>query len=275
MKIVLINPPYTLQERYSEHISKKVTYTLPPLGIVYIAAVLEKKNHNISIIDAQAYDYSNEQVVKKASEYNPDIIGFYTITPTLYIVLDIAKKIKELNPHIKIILGGPHASGFPQEIIDNNPAIDFIVIGEGELTISELVDKIENNLSVDDVNGICYRKRRKAEVTKAREFIHNLDTLPFPARHLLPVRDRDKYRPLPSHYRKLPVMHMICSRGCIFRCTFCSSKKIFGGTYRTRSPENVIGRPMLRRRQMIEWVERRSHGRLGRQRPYGGQEKYQ
>jgi len=238
MKICLINSPYSLQERYGEHIPKEITYTLPALGLAYVAAPLEEK-HEVEIIDAPAYDYSSDQVVSMVIENKYDVVGFFTVTPTIHTVLEIAKRIKDKNNEIKIVLGGPHASGFSKELIEENDFVDFVVIGEAELSFPELLDNIGKDLS--KVNGIAFRKDKKTIVTKQREMVHNLDELPMPARHLLALKDSKRYRLLPSHYKRLPSMHMIASRGCSYgKCTFCFEAGRLGPVCRRRSPEKVI-----------------------------------
>lgn len=237
MKITLINPQHSLQERYSKKIPKDLQYTLPPLSLTYIAAALEQKKHKVSIIDISAYNYSIPEVIEKIKQQNPRIVGLTALTPTINNVLKLSKEIKKKSD-ILIVLGGVHPSTFPKKLLEENNFIDIIVIEEGELTFPDLCEKIENN-QLSKVKGIAYRYKDKIIITPKREYIKNLDKLSFPARHLVPIKT--KYKQLPYHYKKKTPIHMITSRGCPYgKCTFCFEAGRLGPIYRKRSPENVI-----------------------------------
>ena len=239
MKITLINPPYSLQERYGEKIPKDLQYTLPPLGLMYIASSLEKYNHKVSIIDIPAYNYTTQEIIEKIKQENPKIIGITALTPTINNTLKLSREIKQNFPNILIVLGGAHPSGFPQKILEENKFVDIIVIGEGELTFPELCDKIEKKKPLSTVKGIAYNYKDKIIINPKREYVKNLDEIPFPARHLVPLKT--KYKQLPYHYKKQPLVHMITSRGCPYgKCTFCFEAGRLGPYYRKRSPENVV-----------------------------------
>jgi len=209
-------------------------YPQPPLGLASLAAVLEKNNYQVEILDANALQLSENEVVKKAD--SDDIIGITAMTPTINSTIRIAKGIKQNNPNSTIILGGPHATILPEEILNNVPAIDIIVRGEGEETIVELCNALENNNSIENIPGISYRNDSTIKNTPSRPPIMNLDSLSFLAYHLLPL---DKYRLHPPYGREYPFMAMLTSRGCPYNCIFCS-KSVFGSTYRGQSPERIV-----------------------------------
>lgn len=233
LKIALVNPPITPEERYGNF--GKVGGFCPPLGLAYIAAVLEKEGHNVKIIDGQV-SCSFPDDILKLLDVDTDIVGITATTVSIHRAMKVAKKIKEWKSDVKIVIGGPHVSAIPEKTLQTG-LFDFGVIGEGETTIIELLRKIEGDGSVDDIDSIAYLKNKKVVMTKRRELIKNLDSIPFPARHLLP--DLRVYRPNAENYRRLPTTTMITSRGCPYGCTFCD-KSVFGRTFRAHSPEYVV-----------------------------------
>jgi len=222
--MLLINPP------------QDTKYPQPPLGLASLAAVLEKNNYQVEILDANALQLSENEVVKKAD--SDDIIGITAMTPTINSAIRIAKGVKQNNPNSTIILGGPHATILPEEILNNVPEIDIIVRGEGEETIVELCNALENhkNKSIENIHGITYRNNSTIKNTPLRPPIMNLDSLPFLAYHLLPL---DKYKLHPPHGREYPFMALLASRGCPYNCIFCS-KSVFGSKFRGQSPERIV-----------------------------------
>ncbi|NQE05798.1 Ribosomal protein S12 methylthiotransferase RimO [ANME-1 cluster archaeon GoMg1] len=220
--MILINPP--LDTKYPQ----------PPLGLASLAAVLERNGYNVEILDANALQLSEKDVVKKA--WSEDIIGITAMTPTINSAIRIARGIKQNNPESTIIFGGPHATILAEDILNNVPEIDIIVRGEGEETIVELCNALENNNSIENICGISYRDDNAIKNTPSRPHIMDLDSLPFLAYHLLPL---GKYKLHPPHGREYPFMAMLTSRGCPFKCIFCS-KSVFGSTYRGQSPERIV-----------------------------------
>jgi len=235
MKVLLIFPPITLEERYGRKI-EDVGGILPPLGLAYLAAVLEEHNYDVEILDAPALSLKVEQLSHHVSARNPDLIGISAITPFFHRTLEAVKMIKNVCPDTTTVLGGPHASLFPEQTLANNPSVDIACIGEGEYTLLDLVQTIESGDDLRQVKGIAFREDGQIVRNPPREPIENLDCLPFPARHLLPMT---VYKPLPIQYRRLPVVHLMASRGCPFGCTYCSNA-VFGRRSRTRSPWNVV-----------------------------------
>lgn len=224
MKVLLINPPY------------KTNYPSPPLGLAYIAAVLEKEEHKVKIIDAPALSIGLNGLKKLISKKTFDIYGIHSVTPTINSVIKVSKLIRNLKPESKIIVGGPHVTLLPKETLKIVPEIDIIVRGEGESTIVELCKILEKEGSLNKIKGIAFRENQEIKITPFQSYIKNLDDLPFPAYDLLPLQN---YRPHPPFGINSPFMTMISSRGCPFRCVFCS-KPVFGNKVRTRSPENIV-----------------------------------
>ena len=214
-KVLLIFPPVTHEEIYSKGISE-IGHTLPPLGLGYLASVLIQNDIDVKIIDAVVLRLSVDDVVKQAVEYFPDHIGISAMTPTLQRSTDLAKELKKHLPMVPITFGGPDPSQHPEDIAKYD-FVNNVVVAEGEYA---MLDIVKNNRQ-----GIIYGAP-----------IKNLDDLPFPARHLLPM---ELYFSGVSLSKRKPQATMITSRGCPYDCTFCS-KSTFGRHYRVRSPENVV-----------------------------------
>jgi len=223
--ILLIMPPFSMKERYGRGI-EKIGSSLPPLGLLYVGAALEKEGYHVKVFDTQIQDWD----IKEAG--NSDIAGIYCNTSNYHKAIELAKEIKA-NFHIPIVFGGPHVTTRPLEVLENG-SVDYVVVGEGEISAVELLRSIDNP---ETVKGIGFKKNGKAIINPGRELIKNLDSLPLPARHLIPI---GQYKPSPNQYKRLPMTTMMVSRGCPFNCTFCDVETLWTRLYRSRSVNNVI-----------------------------------
>jgi radical SAM superfamily enzyme YgiQ (UPF0313 family) len=209
----------------------------PPLSLGYLAAALIKNNISVVIIDQVAHKYTQKDLLQKITELSPKIIGFGAYTPEILSVYDDVNAIKNKFPDIKIILGGPHPSALPQLTMQENKNIDFIVAGEGEITIVELAKAIINKQnSYDAINGIYYRNGNEIIHTSPRELIKNIDEISFPEYDLL---DMNMYTYFQKEFSGLRSMNMFTSRGCPFLCTYCSHA-VFSRLVRYRSIDNIM-----------------------------------
>ncbi|MDD4877044.1 MAG: radical SAM protein [Dehalococcoidales bacterium] len=208
-------------------------YSQPPLGLALLAAVLERAGYQVTVLDANALKLQPEDVVPLVSE--ADVVGLTAMTPTISTAIATARCLKKAYPDLPIILGGVHATLLPKETLVTAPEIDIIVRGEGEETIIELLQALEHRQPLSGIAGISYRKDDEVVSNPARSKNIDLDSLPFLAYHLLPWRS---YRPHPPHGRRLPFAAIITSRGCPYRCSYCS-KPIFGNKFRGQSPARV------------------------------------
>ena len=229
-----MNPPFTEYGGLEGHGGKSA-----PINLGYLAAYLrEKSSHSCKILDAEALELSYEMVEKEIRKINPDIIAMTAPTPAFQQVIDIANIIKnKISKDIIIIVGGPHPSVFPEETIKIEP-IDFIVAGEGEITFYELVEALDKKKDLHEVAGIVFMDNGRIIKTRPREFINNLDILPFPARDLMP---QHLYAAPPT--KKVSEFHgtsIVSSRGCPFNCTYCIPNVIWKRRYRARSPKNLV-----------------------------------
>jgi radical SAM superfamily enzyme YgiQ (UPF0313 family) len=223
MKVLMINPPYS-SSKY-----KFIGLVAPPLGIAYIAAMLEKNGVTVKILDSPALEIDHETVKNEIKKYSPDIVAVTSVTPTIESALKTAQISKEACPSAFTVLGGYHPTFTYQEILKND-FVDIVVCGEGEQTMVELVDAIEKGQDLRDVNGIATKNFK----TAPRNIIENLDSIPFPARHLLPM---DEYKILNM---KLTTGTIVSGRGCPYKCSFCASSAMHGQKLRLRSAENVV-----------------------------------
>lgn len=235
IKITFVNPPLSTKESAGSF--EKVENVLPPLGLGYLSAVLENAGYYVRIIDCKPLRLDAIDLVEKLKKEKPDIIGLTSTVLEIGRSCQISNALKKSLPDSFIIIGGPHLTSLPMETMRNS-AFDVGVIGEGENTMLELAERINRNeLDFEKVDGIIYRENEELTITQPRGYIEDLDSLPFPARHLLPPLS--EYSPGPASYLKLPQGHMMTSRGCPYQCIFCD-KKTFGNKVRLRSPTNVV-----------------------------------
>jgi len=226
-KILFITPPF--------HAGVvEVAGRWVPLYLVYLAGAARAAGYEAEIYDAMTKDVGYDEIEQKIAESNPDFVALSVITctvPDSIMVIELAKRI---NPRIKTILGGVHPSFMYEEMFSLTGALDYIVRGEGEQTIVELLDTVSNGGGLHNVKGIVYREGDSLRVTPPRPLMKNFDGLPM-AWDLLDWSD--------YHYFILPGSRLgaVCtSRGCDKDCTFCSQQKYWQKTWRARSPEDIV-----------------------------------
>ncbi len=210
---------------------------VPPLGLMYVAAVLEKAGHKVQIFDADPEYQSG--ILKEIKEFKPDLIGLGFLTVGYQRALKLFNGLKKEIPGAMYCLGGVHPTVKPMETI-NEFDVDFIVLGEGEDTIVEACEKLEKKQGLAGVKGVMYRENGKVIDNGRRDMIPDIDSIPFPARHLI---DMEPYLKLPGIIRGYASKNqttVVTSRGCPFRCIYCGSHNIFGRKTRRRSVKNVV-----------------------------------
>lgn len=236
MKILLATTPQPGMRKNKG--TKLVRGLLPPLGLAYIAAVLEDKGHIVNIIDSPFLGYDIEDVVDYAGSFKPDIFGISAITPSAERSFKLARDFKKHFPATTVVLGGPHPTCFPEETINAAPDIDVIVIGEGEYIMLDLVTALSQGGNLSGVNGIYYRENNNIVKNEPCHEAVDLDKLPFPSRHLLDIK---RYAPEPFENKLLPCTDLIASRGCTYaKCTFCHRAGRMKRRYRIQSPQKTI-----------------------------------
>ena len=238
-KVLLINPPFELEEESvgrSKSV-RKVLNIVPPLGITYVAAILERAGIEVKIIDC-AVGISFDDLFEMILGEHSDVIGITSTTPAFINAKKIASFVREKRPEVKILIGGIHVSALPDETMKTG-LFDIGVIGEGEITIEQLFRNFKNKefVGLGKIRGICYKNKDEICENENQGFINDLDSIPLPARHLLP--HPKYYQPTPASCRRVPYAVMITSRGCPTQCTFCD-RKVFGERYRMRSVPNIF-----------------------------------
>ncbi len=230
MRVTLIQSPGLRRLEIYQSIGVRA----PPLGLASIAAFIEREGHKPRIIDAATLEMTVEDTVREALSTSPDVVGISAVTPTVNAAYQIAGMIKEHDPDIPIVIGGPHASFMYREALSNS--VDYVAIGEGEETFSELLVHLEKKHGEpSEVRGLAYRNSLgEVKLTPPRPLIANLDELPPPARHLLPM---DRYT---LFDKPIKIIHIMASRGCPYGCIYCTTSYFWGRRYRVRSVENVL-----------------------------------
>ncbi|MEA3420949.1 MAG: radical SAM protein, partial [Acidobacteriota bacterium] len=220
MKVQLLVPPGGyFAERWSKGSS------MPPLGLLYIGAVLENEGHDVRILPTDILKLKWGQIRREIQTFTPDIIGVTSTTENRFLSFKLIKIAKKALPKALTILGGPHASMAAEDCLEHLPELDIVVRGEGEMTMSELCKTLENDKNIESlasVPGISLRINGKIKTNPARLQIQNLDSLPFPAFHLVPFEKYNFLFGVPGH-DMLPAVNMMTSRGCPFNCNFCAT----------------------------------------------------
>ena len=219
MRVLLINPFYPISETPS-----------PPLGLAYLGAALEQAGVQVKILDYVVYPYRRDALESVLKEFKPHLAGATAVTMTFDHAREVLKNVKTIASHVLTVMGGPHVTFCVRQTLETFPELDVVVRGEGEKTFVDLINAVAGAHHLDTVNGITYRIGSQINTTAKRKLIQNLDSLPIPARHLLPL---GRYRTL-----GLPIS-MTTSRGCPYKCIFCVGRKMVGAKVRYHSADRV------------------------------------
>jgi len=224
--VALVNPPYPSEAAQSVFL---------PLGIGYLAAVLEKEGYPVDVVDCQTKKYTPQALEEKFRSLNPDIVGITSATVTYLPALEVLKSAKVAVPKALTLMGGPHVSVLDQQALSDSPDLDIVVRGEGEQTMLELARFVSEQglmFGLSAIQGITYRSNNQTFSTTDRAFLPDIDNLPHPAHHHF---DTNMYKLFGVNY-----MPIITSRGCPSACTFCLASKMCGHKFRGRSPSKVV-----------------------------------
>jgi len=211
---------------------------LPPIGLMYVASALEKAGFEVQMLDNYLMKKPTQEVAELIAKTQPAIVGITCGSATYPRTVETAKAIKAAKPDCKIVVGGWHASYMPDSLLDN-PEIDYVVMGEGERAITQLATAITggNEAQALTIPGVACRKKGNI-IKNPPQFIENMDDIPYPARHLLPLELYDRTI---EFLDMKPADVMSISRGCVFNCGFCETRKLWGNICRGFSPKRVMG----------------------------------
>ena len=225
MKVTLVNPPYPP----SVHSHPPFI----PLGVAYLGAVAEKEGHEVTVIDCQAEKLNYEAFRERIRRTPSDVIGVTATTLLYKSAMRLIAIAKQVHPQSFTILGGSHGTFWDENALNKYPSLDIVVRREGETIFIEILNKLQAKASLGNVQGITFRNQKGKIIRNSdRPFIEDLDSLPFPAHHLLPLTTLKRMGKV--------LFPLITSRGCVYWCDFCSTVRMFGRGYRMRSPENVV-----------------------------------
>jgi radical SAM superfamily enzyme YgiQ (UPF0313 family) len=209
-----------------------------PLGLAYVGAALEKAGFHVEILDNYLLEKPIDNVKAEVKRLNPEIVGITCSSATYSRCVETAKAIKEALPSCRVVVGGWHPSYEPDSMLQH-PEIDYVVMGEGERAMVELashITKVGTARDISAIAGVGYRIGGQI-VKNPQKFINNLDELPFPARHLLPMH---LYERVIEYLNVRPVDNMNIMRGCPYNCAFCETRQLWGKTCRSFSPARVV-----------------------------------
>jgi magnesium-protoporphyrin IX monomethyl ester (oxidative) cyclase len=246
---MLIFPPERVCSVYEN-------FVCAPTGLAYLASVIRGK-YEVMILDAKSLGYDNEvaidwnfsqfglsyeNILSEIEKFAPQVVGLSCLFSNQFdIIKELCQKIKKLSPEIVTVTGGTHPSFLPAESLQRAPEIDYIIIGEGEESFPQLLEAIEKGFGLEQIDGLAWREKGEPRVNPKTKFIQDLDTLPFPARDLLPMDLYFKVNMPFMFYAKSPRnVSFSTSRGCPFKCAFCSSCNYWGNRIRYRSIGNVM-----------------------------------
>lgn len=232
------------------------TMVCPPMGIAYLAAyirdvvdvklldcVAEAFNQKVSVTaEIERVGLTDDEIMARIKAWAPDLVGLSCIfSNQIGSVGRLSRRIKsEIGQNVLVVTGGTHPSFLPEKTLADTD-VDIIVLGEGELGLRDIIESCNRGRGLDAIDGIAYRNNEDIVVRPRTKWIEDLDTIPFPARDLLPL---EKYfqakSPMAYHWRKIRNVPIVSSRGCPNRCPFCSSWRHWGQRFRKRSAENVL-----------------------------------
>jgi anaerobic magnesium-protoporphyrin IX monomethyl ester cyclase len=232
-KILFVEPPRVYWFVMGE-------YCPPPTTLLILAAFVERElpDIEIEVLDCQAGKISWEGLERYIESTKPSIVLTSGFTCNAYSCARTAEIVKKVNEGITTVIGGIHFSSVPDESLNNFPEIDYIIRGEGEHTLVELINSLNNGKKIDRVKGLSFRHKDKIIHTPPRPFIKNLDSLPYPAYHL--IEDYIKH----YHFSMMAgknTRYMVLegARGCEYKCTFCTQWNHWGGMWRTKSIKRI------------------------------------
>jgi radical SAM superfamily enzyme YgiQ (UPF0313 family) len=235
--IVFCEPPYLFWDRARDRL-RQGEETIPGLGMLILAAVARQRGYRAHLVDAKHQGTGIDDVCRRIEALQPDVLGLSATTISVTNAARIAARLKHMRPSLVTILGGAHVSAIPERTLEAFPSIDYGVVGEGEVSLFALLERLERGAPVGDVPGLAFRHGGRVVANARAPYIDDLDALPAPAWDLLPDYPHH-FQPSLFSYPRTPVATLITSRGCPFTCVFCD-RSTSGKKGRLHGVESVV-----------------------------------
>lgn len=247
MQVTLISPPQNFSK------TQETAGVVPPLGLAYLAAVLDPQKYQVKIIDAigekywQTYTWRDHGLrgmtfdeILDVVPQDTTVLGISNLyTFAFFVASEIARRVKERYPHIVVVFGGAHPTVMTAQTMAR-PEVDFVILSEGEYSFRALLDAIGQGGGWENIDGLAFRKDGKTIINPKTKFVKNLDEIPFPRRDLLPMQNYFEAKEPHGSANRERWTTMIATRGCPYCCTFCNTPQIWQRRWRPRSPRNVV-----------------------------------
>lgn len=231
MKVLLLRPPDPLQ-------GVALLSHTRPMNLACLAAWLRREGHAVRLVDYEIEPYSDVHLTTLLERERPQLIGLSCTTPTIVSGARLAARIKAIDAGIVTVIGGAHANGLPVQTLEEFPAFDCLVFGEGEVTLAELCRTVETGGSLEDLAGLSFRRNGVVVQNRPRPLIAQLDDLPLPARDLFPAAAQAGHASR-GFSNALRSAELFTARGCPVACSFCAIQTAFGRSVRLHSPQRI------------------------------------
>jgi radical SAM superfamily enzyme YgiQ (UPF0313 family) len=241
VKLFFATPPLSFEQRYGAFAGGGSA--VPSLGILMLAAMAREQGCACTVVEAAALGLGEAELLERLTAARPDVLCLSSTTLAITNAAAFAAAARQALPELTVVIGGPHVTAAPLETMERFPPFDLAVLGEGELTLVELLRALGQKSPLADVAGLVIRDGETVRATGRRPFITDLDALPFPAWDLLEDFPQ-RYLPAPFKVRQLPAATLVTSRGCPNTCIFCD-RSVFGTSCHAFSADYVV-------RQMVE-----------------------
>jgi anaerobic magnesium-protoporphyrin IX monomethyl ester cyclase len=234
MKVLLVNPDYEIERYMGRHFGR-MGWVMPPMGLLYLGAQLEKEGIEVEVYDAQIESRSLDEAVTRSA---PEIVGITCASALVGSTLAAASIVKQRLPSSTVVVGGVHPTVRPDDLLQGSD-VDIAVRGEGLATIVEIARAVAagSDADLDAIDGIAFRSDGAIVHTRVRPLDPDVDAFPFPARHLVPM---EIYRMSPDLAIRRPYDIVFGAYGCPYDCVFCAAQSVMGGSFRARSVANIM-----------------------------------